>query len=83
MCKYGDDNILFVLDKNFDEVLKNPQNDFLILHEWVFNNFLILNPNKCHFMTLGTPNKLPKFKCNDIIIKNSFSEKLLGIIIGN
>ena len=34
-------------------------------------------------MTLGTPNTLPKFKCKNIAIKNSASEKLLGVTIEN
>ena len=32
-------------------------------------------------MNLGTPNALPKFKCKNLTIKNSASEKLLGVII--
>ena len=35
------------------------------------------------FMILGTPNTLPNFKCKKIIVKNSVSEKLLGVIIDN
>ena len=53
----------------------------LILDEWFFKNFLALNSNKCHFTALGTPNTLPNFKCNNITIKDSTSEKLLGVII--
>ena len=34
-------------------------------------------------MTLGTPNTLPNFKCKNITIKNSASEKLFGVIIDN
>ena len=34
-------------------------------------------------MTLGTPNTLPNFKCKNITIKNSASEKHLGVIIDN
>ena len=34
-------------------------------------------------MALGTPNTLPKFKCKNIAIKNSVSEKLLGATIEN
>ena len=56
------------------------QNDFLILDKWFLNNFLALNSNKCHFMTLGTHNKC-KNKCKNITIKNSASKKLLGVII--
>ena len=53
---FADDNTLFAFDKTFDEVTKKTQNDFLILDEWFFNNFHVLNSGKCHFMTLGTPN---------------------------
>ena len=74
---------LFAFGKTFDEVTKKLQNDFLILDEWFFNNFLVLNSDKCHFMTLGTPNTLPNFRCKNITIKNSASEKLLGVIIDN
>ena len=72
-----------VFGKTFDEVTRKPQNDFLILDEWFFNNILVLNSDKCHFMTLGTPNTLPRFKCKNITIKNSASEKLLGVIMDN
>ena len=34
-------------------------------------------------MALGTPNTLPKFKYENITIKNSASKKLLGVIIDN
>ena len=83
VCNYADDNTLFAFGKTFDEVTRKLQNDFLILDEWFFNNFLVLNSDKCHFMTLGTPNTLPNFKCKNITIKNSASEKLLGVIIDN
>ena len=43
--------------KNFDEVIRKLQNDFLILDEWLFDNILVRNSDKCHFMTLGTPNQ--------------------------
>ena len=62
ICNYADDNTLFAFGKTFDEVTKKLQNDFLILHKWFFNNFLVLNSDKCHFVTLGTPNTLPNFK---------------------
>ena len=44
---------------------------------------IMLNSDKCHFLTLGTPNTLPSFKCKKITIKNSASEKLLGVIVDN
>ena len=83
ICNYADDNTLFAFGKTFDKVTRKIQNDFLILDEWFFNNFLILNSHKCHFMTLVTPNTLPNFKCKNITLKNSVSEKPLGVIIDN
>ena len=83
ICNYADDKTLFAFGKTFDKVTKKLQNDFLILDEWFFNNFLRLNFDKCHFLTLGTPNYLPNFKRKNITIKNSVSEKLLGVIMGN
>ena len=47
------------------------------------NNFLALNPKNCHFMTLGNGNNLRDFSCDDIIIKNSLSEKILGNTLDN
>ena len=79
-CNYADDNALFSFGKNFDEVTGKLPNDFLILDIRFFNNSLVLNSGKCHFMTLGTPNSIPNFKCKNITIKNRVSEKLLGVI---
>ena len=83
VCNYADNNTLFAFGKTFEEVTRKLQNDFLILDEWFFNNFLVLNSDKCHFMTPGTPNTLTKSKCKNITIKNSASEKILGVIIDN
>ena len=80
---YAGDNTLLAFGKSFDEVTKKLRNDFLILDEWFFNNFLVLNSDKCHFMTLGKPNTLSNFKCKNITIKSSASEKFLGVIIDN
>ena len=52
VCNYADDNTLFAFDKTFDEITRKRQNDFLILDEWFFNNFLVLNSDKYHYMAL-------------------------------
>ena len=53
------------------------------LKEWFYDNFLVLNPKKCHFKTLGNSNNLCDFSFDDIIIKNSLSEKILGLTLNN
>ena len=78
VCNYADDNTLFAFGKNIDEVTRKLQNDFFCLDKLFFNKFFVLNSDKCHFMTLGTPNTIPNFKCKNIAIKNSASLKLLG-----
>ena len=50
---------------------------------WLYHNFLVLNPKKCHFMVLGYGNNLRNFPCDDRIIKSSLSEKILGLTIKN
>ena len=56
---------------------------FRTLKVWFYDNFLVLNPKQCDFMTLGNGSNLNSFSCDDIIIKNSLLEKMLGLTIGN
>ena len=39
--------------------------------------------HSCHFTTLGNRNNPCPFACDDIIIKNSLPEKILGLTIDN
>ena len=52
----------------------NLQTDFRALKVWF---------SKCHFMTFGNGSNLCNFSCDDIIIKNSLSEKILGLTKDN
>ena len=73
----------FLVKKTFDQVINNLQTDFRTLKVWFYDNFLILKSKNCHFMTLGNGNNLCDFSCDDIIIKNSLSEEILGLTIDN
>ena len=83
LCNYADDNIQFFCEKTFDQVINNLQTDFHTLKIWFYDNVLVLIPKKCYFMTLGNGNNLCDFSCDDIIIKNSLSEEILGLTIDN
>ena len=50
---------------------------------WFYDIFLVLNPPKCHFMTPRNDNNPCNFSYDDRIIKNSLSEKMLGLTIFN
>ena len=73
----------FPVKKTFDQVINSLQTDFRTLTVWFYDNFLLLNPKNCHFMTIGNGNNLCDFSCDDIVIKNSLSEKILGLTIDN
>ena len=42
---------------------------------------MILNPDKCYFLTLGFQDAQPNFSYTNITIKNVLEEKILGITI--
>ena len=44
---------------------------------------MVLNPDKCHFLTLGFNKPFPDFSFENTIIKNVTEEKILGIVIDN
>ena len=83
LCYYSDDNTQFSCKKFFDQVINKLQTDFRTLKIWFYDNFLVVNPKKCHFMTLGNGNNVCEVSCDDIIIKNSLSDKILGLTIDN
>ena len=48
LYNYAADNAQFSCKKTFDQVINNLQTDFLTLKVWFYDNFLVLNPKKCH-----------------------------------
>ena len=56
--------------------------DFTILSKWFYNNFMVLNPDKCSFMLLGVDDELQtNLVCGNETLKNSKQEKVLGVTI--
>ena len=83
LWNYADDNTQSSCEKTFGQVINNLQTDFCTLKVWFYDNFLVLNRKKCHFMILGNGNNFCDFSCDDIIIKNSLSGKILGLPVDN
>ena len=48
-----DDNNLFSMGKNKDEIKNILSSDFRVVIGWFYENFMVLNPEKSHFMCLG------------------------------
>ena len=54
------------------------------ISNWFYNNYMVLNSRKHHFMLFGvTENEQFDLMCNDITLKHSSDEKMLGVTIDN
>ena len=83
LSNYADDNTLFISGYNLKEVKEVLLNDLNKVTEWFFENYMVLNAGKCHFMCLGKNTENETFTFKDTIMNNSKEEKILGVIIDN
>ena len=59
-----------------------PLSDFRIVNNWFYENFMILNPGKCHFMFIGKgTHDEDVFYCDNITLKNSNEEEISGVTL--
>ena len=82
LSNYADDNNLFVIGKNKEDIKSLLLLDFEIVNNWFYENFMILNPEKSHYMCFGKnldDNKVLNF--NNLIIESSKEVEILGIKI--
>ena len=76
---YVDDSILQVYNKNLETVISNLRQEFSILSNWFYDNCMLLDPGKWHFMLFGVQeNEQFDLICNGITVKHSSHEKILG-----
>ena len=80
-ASYADDNIPFVSGDSFEDVLDSLEKVSSKLFDWLSNNQMKKNPDKCHLLTIATTFIAITIKDNEIL--NSESEKLLGVTIDN
>ena len=57
--------------------------DFKVVTDWFFENYMTLNPTKCHYMSLGKNKENNTFNFGNISLKNSKEEVILGLAIDN
>ena len=81
---YADNSTLYTYNKNLETVIFNLRQEFSILSNWFYDNYMVLNPGKCHFMLFGVKeNKQFDLICNDITLKHSSHENFLHVTIAN
>ena len=54
ICSFTDDNSLYLIEGNFKEVKTMLKKNFVLLQGWFYENHLVLNPGKCHYLIINT-----------------------------
>ena len=81
IANFADGNTPYVTGGNISSVVKLLEEVACAIFQWFKDNEMKANADKCHIL-LSTSNKLT-VKIIKVQIKNSQSEKLLGITIAN
>ena len=45
--------ITYLVLRKIDKIKNVLAKDFRIVSKWIYENFIVLNSNKCHFMCIG------------------------------
>ena len=53
MCNYAYDNTLYAYSRYFHQIQEYLKKDFEILENWFYDNYMVLNPRKCEFISFG------------------------------
>ena len=80
MTNSADDNTPYTIKERIDTPLMGLWKHTSILNRWFKDNFLKINPGKCHFLVCNHPKEVSIILENEII-NNSNSVKLLGVTI--
>ena len=81
IANFADGNTPYVTGDNISSLIKLLDEVACAIFQWFQDNEMKANTDKCHVL-LNTSNELT-IKINEVQIKNSQSEKLLGITIDN
>ena len=83
LSNYADDNTLYTFGDNLKMIKDNLRNSFDMVHQWFYENYMVLNARKCHFMCLGNNTENETFLFHNILMENSKEQKILRVIIDN
>ena len=81
ICNYVDDTIQFTSGRDINRVISRLEIDSALSSNWFYDNYMKLNEDKCHLITLGTNHAdAISIKIGSSTIHESNQEKLLGAI---
>ena len=82
LSNYADDNNLSVPGEDKELIKSMLLSDFVIVEDWFFENYMILNPEKCYFMCIGkNVSDSELLNLNDLNLKNCKEVEILGITL--
>ena len=77
-----DDNYLSISRSDKELIKYMLSLGFMILNDWFFENYMILNPGKCYFMCIGkNVSDSGLLNLNDLNLKNCKEVEILGLSI--
>ena len=82
LSNYASDNNLFTTGTDMQLINQMLLSDFKAVHNWFYENLMILNPGKCHFMSIGNDtHDKDAFYYDNLTLKNSNEQEILGVTI--
>ena len=76
---YTNDNNLYSIGKEFNTIREKLRKGFEIVIIWFFENYTVLNPRKCRYMSVGENKECDIFQ--NISLNISEQEVILGLTI--
>ena len=81
ICNFADDNSLYSIEDNLKEVKTILKKNFEILQWWFYENYMVLNPGKCHYLIINNDIINTSIELGEKVLYAEAEQKLLGIII--
>ena len=81
VCNFADDTTFFACEKGLNSLIKRLEHDSLAAIEWFENNYMKLNPKKCHLLVSGNKFENIWTEIDHAQIWESPKQKLLGVVI--
>ena len=83
LSNYADDNNSYSTGKELDIIKEKLWKDFKVVTDWLFENYMSLNPTKCYYICFDKSKKNDTFNFGNISLKNSKEEVTSGLTIDN
>ena len=81
ICHFADDHSLYYIEDNLKEVKTILKKNFEHLQGWLYENHMVLNPGKCHYLLINKDITNEWIKLGVKVLHAKAEQKLLGIII--